>query len=156
MSSTPPGPSIASSQLLPRSLRHPFFSLPIELVLMIVDMLPPLDFIKFAFANYPLLRHFGLAPALSPTTVRYLATRTEKLLLSPNLPLPAELMLEVLRNLRKPIDVMRFVVANYQDLVRHNIAPRLTPETLRPIRMSQFLDRGNVEGLVEAVIKARL
>ncbi|KAK4954032.1 hypothetical protein LTR28_006385 [Elasticomyces elasticus] len=155
MSSTPPGPSITSYQLLPRSLRHPFFSLPIELVLMIVDMLPPLDFIKFAFANYPLLRHFGLAPALSPTTVRYLATRTEKLL-SPNLPLPAELMLEVLRNLRKPIDVMRFVVANYQDLVRHNIAPRLTPEMLRPIRMSQFLDRGNVEGLVEAVIKARL
>lgn len=30
----------------------------------------------------------------------------------------------------KPIDIMRFVVANYQDLARQGIAPALTEETV--------------------------
>lgn len=34
----------------------------------------------------------------------------------------------------KPIDIMRFVVANYQDLARQGIAPPLTPETVMQLR----------------------
>lgn len=38
-----------------------------------------------------------------------------------------------MRHLR-PIDIMRFVVANYQDLARQGIAPSLTPETIMQLR----------------------
>lgn len=34
----------------------------------------------------------------------------------------------------KPIDIMRFVVANYQDLARQGIAPPLSPETVMQLR----------------------
>jgi len=38
-----------------------------------------------------------------------------------------------MRNL-KPLDIMRFVVANYQDLARQGIAPELTVETVKQLR----------------------
>lgn len=41
--------------------------------------------------------------------------------------------LHIMRHL-KPIDIMRFVVANYQDLARQGIAPPMTPETVMQLR----------------------
>jgi hypothetical protein len=38
-----------------------------------------------------------------------------------------------MRNM-KPIDIMRFVLANYQDLARQGITPPLTEETLNQLR----------------------
>ncbi|KAF2722122.1 hypothetical protein K431DRAFT_267356 [Polychaeton citri CBS 116435] len=112
---------------------HPFYTLPPELILDIVDFLPPEAFINFAFANYPLLHSRGLAPALSPPRVVYLTTQTRIPTLFPLLRLPAELMLHVMRNLR-PIDIMRFVVANYQDLARQGIAPPLSPGMVQQLK----------------------
>jgi hypothetical protein len=47
--------------------------------------------------------------------------------------MPAEIMLHIMRHL-KPIDIMRFVVANYQDLARQGIAPPLSPATVMQLR----------------------
>ncbi|KAI7091892.1 hypothetical protein KC356_g152 [Hortaea werneckii] len=113
--------------------QHPFYSLPSELILDIVDLLPPESFINFAFANYPLLHSYGLAPALSRPRVVYLTTQTQIPALFPLLNLPPEIMLHVMRNL-KPIDIMRFTVANYQDLARQGIAPSLGEETVQQLR----------------------
>ena len=113
--------------------QHPFYTLPAELILDIVDLLPPESFINFAFANYPLLHRNGLAPALSRPRVRYITTQTRLSSMFPLLRMPAEIMLHIMRHL-KPIDIMRFVVANYQDLARQGIAPPLTPETVRQLR----------------------
>ena len=113
--------------------QHPFYSLPSELILDIVDLLPPEAFINFAFANYPLLHTNGLAPALSRPRVAYITSNTTIPALFPLLRMPADLMLHVMRHL-KPIDMMRFVVANYQDLERQGIAPPLTAETAMQLR----------------------
>ena len=51
----------------------------------------------------------------------------------PLIRMPAEIMLHIMRNL-KPLDIMRFVVANYQDLERQGIAPPLTVETVAQLR----------------------
>ncbi|KAF2213164.1 hypothetical protein CERZMDRAFT_90581 [Cercospora zeae-maydis SCOH1-5] len=121
--------------------RHPLYSLPSELILDIVDLLPPESFINFAFANYPLLHWYGVLPALSRTRVIYITTQTRIPALFPLLRIPAEIMLHILRNLR-PIDIARFVVANYQDLARQGIAPPLTPETERELRNAVRLRMG--------------
>jgi len=113
--------------------QHPFYSLPAELVLDIVDLLPPEAFINFAFANYPLLHAYGLAPALSRPRVVYITTQTQIPALFPLLRMPAEIMLHIMRHL-KPIDIMRFAVANYQDLAGQGIAPPLTTETVKQLR----------------------
>ena len=114
-------------------LPHPFYMLPSELILDITDYLAPESFINFAFANYPLLHAYGLAPALSPPRVKYITTQTHLPALFPLLRIPAEIMLHIMRHL-KPIDIMRFVVANYQDLARQGIAPPLTTETIYRLR----------------------
>ncbi|USW50119.1 Putative F-box domain, GPI-Mannosyltransferase II co-activator, Pga1 [Septoria linicola] len=113
--------------------RHPFYRLPSELILDIVDLLPAEAFINFAFANYPLLHSYGVAPTLSRTRVIYITTRTALPALFPLLRMPAEIMLHIMRNL-KPIDIMRFVVANYQDLARQGIAPPMTPTIENELR----------------------
>ncbi|KAH9845268.1 hypothetical protein Tdes44962_MAKER01278 [Teratosphaeria destructans] len=113
--------------------QHPFYSLPAELIFDIVDLLPPEAFINFVFANYPLLHSYGLAPALSPPRVVYITTQTKIPALFPLLSIPPEIMLHVMRHL-KPIDMMRFAVANYQDLVHQGIAPPLSEETRRQLR----------------------
>lgn len=124
-----PGASVVTAP------RHPFYSLPSELILDIVDLLPPEAFINFAFANYPLLHANGLAPALSSPRVIYITTSTQILALFPLLKMPAEIMLHIMRHL-KPLDIMRFVLANYQDLARQGIAPPLTTETVQELRHS--------------------
>lgn len=116
-----------------QSPQHPFYNLPAELILDIVDLLPPEAFINFAFANYPLLHNYGLAPALSRPRVSYITTQTQIPALFPLIRLPAEIMLHIMRNL-KPIDIMTFVVANYQDLARQGIAPPLTAETVTQLK----------------------
>lgn len=113
--------------------RHPFYTLPPELILDIVDLLPPESFINFAFANYPLLHANGLAPALSRLRIDYITNNTRIPALFPLFRMPAEIMLHIMRNL-KPIDIMRFVLANYQDLARQGITPPLTEDTLRQLR----------------------
>lgn len=113
--------------------QHPFYTLPAELMLDIVDFLPPESFINFAFANYPLLHTHGLAPALSRPRVSYITTQTQIPALFPLLRMPAEIILHIMHHL-KPIDVMRFAVANYQDLARQGIAPPLTNETVKQLR----------------------
>ncbi|KJX94711.1 hypothetical protein TI39_contig4163g00005 [Zymoseptoria brevis] len=116
-----------------RRPRHPFYTLPSELILDIVDMLPADGFINFAFANYPLLHSYGMAPALSRPRVVYITTQTQIPALFPLLRIPPEIMLHIMRHL-KPIDIMRFVVANYQDLARQGIAPPLSPATVMQLR----------------------
>jgi hypothetical protein len=113
--------------------QHPFYTLPPELILDIVDLLPPESFINFAFANYPLLHANGLAPALSRPRVKYITSNTRLPALFPLIRMPAEIMLHIMRNL-KPVDIMRFVFANYQDLARQGIAPPLTDETVMQLR----------------------
>ncbi|CAK4034716.1 unnamed protein product [Lecanosticta acicola] len=112
---------------------HPFYTLPVELILDIVDYLPAEAFINFAFANYPILHHHGLAPALSRPRIIYITTQTQIPALFPLLRMPPEIMLHIMRNLR-PIDIMRFVVANYQDLARQGIAPPMTEETVNQLK----------------------
>jgi hypothetical protein len=107
--------------------------LPSELFLDIVDYLPAEAFINFAFANYPLLHSNGLAPALSRPRIVYITTQTQIPALFPLLRIPAEIVLHIMRHL-KPIDIMRFVVANYQDLVGKGIASPLSPATVMQLR----------------------
>ena len=113
--------------------QHPFYLLPAELILDIIDLLPPEAFINFAFANYPFLQASGLAPALSRVRIKYIQARTRIPALFPLLRIPAEITLEIMHHL-KPIDMMRFVLANYQDLARQGITPPLTEDTLRQLR----------------------
>ena len=123
-----------SPSLSPNSTpQPPFYTLPAELILDIVDFLPPESFINFAFANYPLLHTHGLAPALSRPRVSYITTQTQIPALFPLLRMPAEITLHIMRHL-KPLDIMRFAVANYQDLARQGIAPPLTAETVKQLR----------------------
>ncbi len=119
--------------------RHPFYTLPAELIFDIIDLLPPEAFINFAFANYPLLHTHGLAPALSKPRVDYITTQTQIPLLFPLLKVPAELKLHIMRKLN-PLDVMRFVVANYQDLARQGIAPQLTAQTIGQLKSAVSAD----------------
>lgn len=113
---------------------HPFYTLPMELILEIVDLLPADSFISFTFANYPLLLGNGLAPALSRERVAHIVHQTRISRHFQLLPFPAELTLQVL-GLLKPLDVMRFVMANYEDLERQGIAPSLSMETVRQLRL---------------------
>ncbi|KAK0269160.1 hypothetical protein LTR35_015069 [Friedmanniomyces endolithicus] len=128
-----PDPGTLTPTNAPITLQHPFYNLPSELILDIVDLLPPESFINFAFANYPLLHAYGLAPALSRPRVVYITTQTRIPALFPLLRLPPEIMLHVMRHL-KPIDIMRFAVANYQDLARQGIAPPLSARTVGQLR----------------------
>ncbi|KAL1311097.1 hypothetical protein AAFC00_001304 [Neodothiora populina] len=114
---------------------HPFYTLPAELVLDIVDMLPPDAFINFVFANYPLLRAYGLAPTLSSARISYLVRQTRIPTHFQLLPFPPEINLQILRCFQ-PIDLMNFVMANYQHMTRQGIAPPLTPETVYQLRRS--------------------
>jgi hypothetical protein len=98
-----------------------------------MDLLSPEAFINFAFANYPFLHANGLAPALSGVRIDYIANSTRIPALFPLFRLPAEITLQIMRNM-KPIDIMRFVLANYQDLARQGITPPLTEETLNQLR----------------------
>ncbi|KAK5676830.1 hypothetical protein LTS10_010594 [Elasticomyces elasticus] len=127
---TPTVTTVTTNTPIPQ---HPFYTLPSELILDIIDLLPPESFITFAFANYPLLHSYGLAPALSRPRVVYITTQTSIPMLFPLLRLPPEIMLHVMRNL-KPIDIMRFAVANYQDLERQGIAPPLSREVVGSLR----------------------
>lgn len=124
---------LATTGSQPTTPQHPFYTLPAELILNITDFLPPESFINFAFANYPLLHTHGLAPALSQPRVSYITNQTQLSTLFPLIRMPAEIMLHIMRNL-KPIDIMRFVVANYQDLARQGIAPPLTVDMVRQLK----------------------
>ena len=126
MSASPPPP-------VPR---NPFYTLPAELVLDIVDLLPSDALINFIFAIYPLLRSHGLAPTLSAARLAYLVRQTR----TPThfqhfqlLPFPTEITLQVLSHVR-PNDLMNFVLANYQHMAFLGIAPRLTPITIQQLR----------------------
>lgn len=112
---------------------HPFYNLPAELVLDIIDLLPPDSFINFVFANYPLLRSYGLAPALSSARLSYLTRQTRIPTHFQLLPFPPEINLQVLSYLR-PFDLMNFVMANYQHMALQGIAPPLTAVTIQQLR----------------------
>lgn len=71
--------------------QHPFYTLPSELILDIVDYLPADAFINLAFANYPLLNSYGLAPALSRPRIMYITTQTHLPALFPLLRMPPEI-----------------------------------------------------------------
>lgn len=112
--------------------RHPIYRLPLDLILMITDRLTPEDFIHLAFANYPLLRHYGLVPAMSRIRIAQLVNQSQLPSMFRLLPMPTELLLHTMRML-SPIDLMRFVLANYDDLVAQGIAPALTRETIQAL-----------------------
>lgn len=117
---------------------HPFYSLPVELILDIIDLLAPDAFINFAFANYPLLLRRGLVPQLSSARVAALVSRTNINQHFQLLPFPPEITLQIISHL-KPIDMMRFVLANYAELERQGIAPSLTAATLVQLQGSVVL-----------------
>ncbi|TKA69709.1 hypothetical protein B0A49_04555 [Cryomyces minteri] len=162
--------SLQSQPQLPPRPQHPFYSLPTELILEIVDHLPHEDSIAFAFANYPLFLHFGLAPPLTRNATAHLINRslvhprnprtpfigTSLARHSPVLPLPAELLLQVLRFLERPIDTMRFVVANYHDLALHGIAPPLDKKTRMVLRTAVFLGTEDGAAAEEAEPKPKV
>lgn len=135
-----------SNQALTRVQRirpqHPFYLLPAELILDIIDLLPPEAFINFAFANYPFLEASGLAPALSRIRIEYIQAKTRIPALFPLLRIPAEITLQIMHHL-KPMDMMRFVLANYQDLARQGITPPLTQDTLWQLRSAVGLRLGS-------------
>lgn len=122
--------------------QHPFYLLPAELILDIIDLLPPEAFINFAFANYPFLEASGLAPALSRIRIEYIQAKTRIPALFPLLRIPAEITLQIMHHL-KPMDMMRFVLANYQDLARQGITPPLTQDTLWQLRSAVGLRLGS-------------
>ena len=111
---------------------HPLYRLPIEIILEITDRLPLEDFISFAFAHYPLLRHHGLVPAMSVQELSLLHRRSRLPSLFCLVPLPVELLLQTMRFLR-PLDTMRFVFANYQHLAHSGIAPFLSADVIRAL-----------------------
>jgi hypothetical protein len=102
-------------------------------MLVIVDLLPPETLINLALAYYPLLYACGSTPALTPSRVLYITNRTQLSQLIPLSKIPPEIVLVIMSHL-KPIDIMRFTMANYQDLERNRIAPRLTHETIQQLR----------------------
>lgn len=120
-----------SSTTRSQAPQHPFYSLPVEIILDIIDLLPPEGFINLAFANYPLLQAHGLAPALSSSRISYI-THTRIPAWFPLLRMPAEITLQIMHHLR-PLDLMRFVLANYQTLARQGIAPTPTFETVQQL-----------------------
>lgn len=120
-------------QLSQAARRHPIYRLPLDIILMITDRLSPEDFINLAFANYPLLRHYGLVPALPSQRLAKLVNRSRLRSMFKLLPLPTELLLQTMR-LLSPVDMMLFVMANYDDLVAKGIAPALTKDRIRALR----------------------
>jgi hypothetical protein len=114
----------------PQQARRSIHSLPPEIMLGIVDLLPPETFINLALAYYPLLNACGLTPPLTPSRVSYITNRTHLPQFIPLSRMPPEIMLVIMSHL-KPMDIMRFTVANYQNLERNRIAPALTNETIR-------------------------
>lgn len=124
---------MASPPLQP--LSHPFYTLPTELIFEIIGLLPPDAFINFAFANYPLLLTYGLAPSLTPDRFSYLVRQTRITNHFQLLPFPSEVIMQILSRLR-PIDLLNFVMANYQTMAARGIAPALTPETIQQLRRS--------------------
>lgn len=139
--STSPASHIQVQPIWPN---HPFYTLPDELILDIIDLLTPDAFINFAFANYPFLHARGLAPALSRSRIDYISNRTNIPALFPLFRMPPEITLEIMQNLN-PLDMMRFVVANYQHLARQGITPALTEDTLSQLRnaLGPGLDSGS-------------
>jgi len=107
----------------------PFYTLPLELILDIIDLLAPDSFISFAFANYPLLLRMGLVPQLSSDRIAALIFDTNVVRRFQPLPIPVEIVMHIM-SLLQPMDMMRFVLAKYAGLERQGIAPRLTPITL--------------------------
>lgn len=108
--------------------QHPLLRLPAELIADIIDYLPQEAFINFVFADYTTLRAVGLAPVLSRRRLIYITTQMHSpALFCPLLTVPPELMLHIMRHLR-PMDVMRFVIANYRELSRQGIAPPVMGE----------------------------
>lgn len=112
----------------------PLYTLPPELLLNIIDLLTPSSFINLAFASYPILLTHNLAPALTRSRISYITQRTRLPRMFPLLRLhvPAEITLQIMRYL-SPGDMMRFVVANYQDLQRQGIAPALGVGVVREL-----------------------
>lgn len=112
----------------------PLYTLPPELLLSIIDLLAPSSFINFAFASYPILLTHNLAPALTRSRISYVTRRTRLPRMFPLLRLhvPAEITLQIMRYLG-PGDMLRFVVANYQDLERQGIAPALGSGVVREL-----------------------
>lgn len=111
------------------------YTLPLELFLLVVDNLDPETFINFAFASYPLLRQRGLVPAMSIRRLAHLLNQTSVPGMFRLLPLPTETILQIMKEL-KPKDLMRFVLANYQDLVARGLAPVLNEGTVNRLRLA--------------------
>lgn len=88
-------------------------SLPLELLLQIINYLSPETSIDFALAHYPLLLFHHLVPALPLRTLRRLRLRRYASAAMPSIPgMPREMTLSTLRHLDLA-DRIPFVVALY-------------------------------------------
>lgn len=98
-----------------------------------MDLLEPETYISLAIAYYPLFQRRSLVPRLTHLRLAHLtlgATRHYPLRL-----LPTELLLQVMRALPRR-DMMGFVLADYRHLVDIGIAPQLTIEDVRCLRLT--------------------
>jgi len=108
----------------------PIYSLPPELILDIVGLLYPVDFVNFVFATFHLLRHHGIAPAVSTAHVCDLLLFHPQPEVFPGgtpslLTLPIELLMEIISYMNTT-DMINFVLGVYQPLVTRSIARGLS------------------------------
>ena len=102
-----------------------FSDLPPELLLLIIDHLPPDAIIRLALAAYPLLRHHNIIPRIPfPAARRLFLGQTDPNPCFTSWRLPTELTLAILRNLDHE-ELIWFVVEHYQLMVQAGIAPEL-------------------------------
>jgi len=86
-------------------------TLPLELLLQIIEYLPPIASIDFALAHYSLLLSHRLVPALSLQTLRRLKLRRRTITAVPIIPgLPEEISVTTMRHMSLA-DRIRFAVA---------------------------------------------
>jgi len=118
------------------------FELPSELIVHIVEMLPPDAFIDFAFASYALLHFYfqNLVPGLSVNDIVYLtAEGRNSESMFPRM--PPEIILQIMGHL-DAFDIMSFVIADYHDLMRQGIAPTMTTSIMQGLRRVVRFRRG--------------
>lgn len=110
--------------------------LPPELILRIILMLSPEEFINFVFADYSLLVDKGMAPRLTAGTIsRLIQANQDRTILARKVTgylwFPVELSLEILRYLQPtPFMLVSYVIANYVHLAQSGVTIPLQGKTL--------------------------
>lgn len=123
-------------EILPYSPKSPLFDLPSELLLLVLDNLPPEPFISFMFASYDFMSYKwpDICPLMTPASLKAFLTTPSPLAAARNpfMKMPTEMILAVIKNLARR-DWMRFAMANYHVLEEKGIAPPMTAGTRKQL-----------------------